>query len=204
MNTSDARRIFSLLCIGCASMTLGLDATQASAAHTIQAVWKVQHVTLSYRAVDSAYTCAALLARLRSILLHLGAHEAITIAVRGCDEPGGFGTASITLASPIEATVETLDQLTRHDAKSELIARLRGITPDSAELLPRFPAVWKTISFANALHLRLSPADCHLLGQLRREILPKLSIRIIEDEIRCSTTSVIRPRLTVAALVASH
>lgn len=56
------------------------------------------------------------------------------------------------------------------------------------------------------MHLRLSPADCRLPGQLRREILPKLAIRIIEDEIRCSTglSDVIRPRLTVSALVAAH
>ncbi|MGH8179038.1 MAG: hypothetical protein ACREV5_22480 [Steroidobacter sp.] len=206
MSAARPRRISTLLCIGCAPMTLALFAVQAGADHMTEAVWKVQEVTFGYLAGDSSYTCAGLRARLRSILTHLGAHEGMTIILRGCDQPNSNVSASITLTSPVEATSVNIDQLTRRDSRSELTARVRGVTLARAEDLPRFPAVWKTISFANAMHLRLSPADCDLLKQLRREILPRLAIRVIEDEIRCSTAlrGVTRPRLTVAALIAAH
>jgi hypothetical protein len=73
--------------------------------------------------------------------------------------------------------------------------------------MPRFSAEWKTISLANALHLRSTPADCELLKQLRREPMPKLAVRVISDTMRCSSdlASGARPQLVVAALVvASH
>ena len=80
----------------------------------------------------------------------------------------------------------------------------RGQAPATTETMPRFRAEWKTISFANALHLRLTPADCELLKQLRRELMPKLAIRVVRDRMRCSSdlASGYRPQLLVAALVA--
>jgi hypothetical protein len=111
---------------------------------------------------------------------------------------------SIALASPVEATAENLSALTSHDPTEQLAARVRGEPLATADTTPRFAAQWKAISFANALHLRLSPADCELLKQLRRELIPKLAIRLISDRMRCSSdlASGYRPQLAVAALVA--
>jgi len=83
-----------------------------------------------------------------------------------------------------------------------LIARTRGETLVSAEDLPRLRAAWKTVSFARDRGMRLAPADCELVRQLRRQVLPHMSLRIVSDNVRCSQFgNISAPRLTVSALV---
>jgi hypothetical protein len=72
----------------------------------------------------------------------------------------------------------------------------------SAEDLPRFPAVWKTVSFARSREMRLAPGDCELVLQLRRHILPRMAVQVVNDQVRCSQFGNIgKPQLTVSALV---
>ena len=79
---------------------------------------------------------------------------------------------------------------------------MRGERLASAEDLQRFPAVWKTISFARSREMRLAPGDCELVLQLRRHILPRMSVQIVSDQVRCSAFGNIgKPQLTVSALV---
>jgi hypothetical protein len=51
--------------------------------------------------------------------------------------------------------------------------------------------------------MRLTPGDCELVQQLRRQILPKMSVHIIRDNVRCSAGfgEIAPPQLTVSALV---
>lgn len=116
----------------------------------------------------------------------------------GCDNGSSTRIVSVELSSPVEATLRAV---TAYDATRQLAARVRGEPLPDATTLESFPAQWKTLSFANALYLRLTPADCEL-KQLQREIMPKLSVRVISDRMRClSESSSYRPQLVVAALV---
>ena len=79
---------------------------------------------------------------------------------------------------------------------------MRGERLATAEDLPRFPAVWKTISFARSRQMKLSPGDCELVLQLRQHILPRMAVQIVSDQVRCSQFGNIgKPQLTVSALV---
>lgn len=169
----------------------------------VEALWNEQQIQFAYRGDLAAHTCAGLSAQLRSFLRLLGAREDMRISVRGCDDPTTTRVVSITLASPVEATPQIVTELTSHDTRSELVARVRGEDLATADTLRRFPAVWRSISFSNALRGRFTLADCELLEQVRNKVMPKLAIRIVSDRLRCSSIrgGSGRPALTVAALV---
>jgi hypothetical protein len=62
----------------------------------------------------------------------------------------------------------------------------------------------KRSRWTRAPGLRLGPSDCELVEQLRRDVLPYMSIRVDYDRLRCSTVfgNIGQPQLRVAALVA--
>lgn len=179
-------------------------AATSGADDSIEAVWKTQHMNFEYRGYSTVYTCGGLRSTLRTILTSVGARDGIRLRSYGCDDQAGVARFQITLESPVAATEENIRELTTYSSEEELIARARGEHLASAQDLPRFPAVWKTVSFARDPKLRLAPGDCELVRQLRREILPRLSVQIVSDNLRCSAFgNISRPRLTVSALVAA-
>lgn len=82
----------------------------------------------------------------------------------------------------------------------QLAGRPKLATPED---LPRFTAVWKTVSFARDRDMRLERGDCELVQQLQRQILPRMSVQVVKDNVSCSTNlgNAGPPRLTVSALV---
>ena len=173
---------------------------------TRDAVWKVQSFDFEYNGLSTSYSCGSLRKRLRSILTRMGAHEGIAIRTAGCYDLSDLARVQITMATPVEATPENVRALTQHDARDELIARMRGETLGSAADIERFPAVWRTISFARDKRLRLAPGDCELVQQLSREVFPLMSVRVLDDQLRCSHAfgNYTRPQLIVTALVAAQ
>jgi hypothetical protein len=169
----------------------------------VDAVWKPQRLAFEYRGYSTVYSCRSLKRKLHDILLSIGAREDLRVSGYACDEQGSVASFEISFHSPVEATPENVRALTSYDSQDELIARTRGETLPSAQDLPRFPAVWKTVSFARDRELKLQPGDCELMEAVRRQILPRLSVRIVADRIRCSSAfgNIGPPRLTVTALV---
>ena len=62
--------------------------------------------------------------------------------------------------------------------------------------------MWKQVSLSRG-KLYLEPGDCELVEQLSEKVFPKLGIRVIEDDVRCTPNQVSmnQPRLVVEALV---
>lgn len=171
-------------------------------AAVVEAVWKPQRINFVYRGYSTLYTCSGLQDKLEKILMTVGARGGIELRAYSCDDQLAIARFEIALTSPVEATPQNVAELTTYDTHDELIARVRGERLASAEDLQRFPAVWKTISFARSREMRLEPGDCELVLQLRRHILPRMSVQIVNDRVRCSEFGNIgRPQLTVSALV---
>jgi hypothetical protein len=171
-------------------------------AAVVEAVWKPQQINFEYRGYSTLYSCSGLQAKLEKILTTVGARGGMELRAYSCDDELSIARFQISLASPVEATAENVQALTTYDARDELVARMRGERLVHAEDLPRFPAVWKTISFARSREMRLEPSDCELVQQLRRHILPRMSVQIVSDRVQCSSFGNIgRPQLTVSALV---
>ena len=171
----------------------------------IEAVWKVQSLDFSYSGLSTAYSCGSLRKRVRSILMRMGAHESIEVRTTACYDLSDIGKVQITMATPVEATPENVQALTQYSSTDQLVARVRGETLGSAADIERFPATWETISLARDKKLKLAPGDCELVQQLQREVLSRMSVRIVDDNVHCSRVfgSYTRPALTVAALVAA-
>lgn len=170
---------------------------------SVQAVWKPQQMNFEYRGYSTTYSCRSLEDKLELILRSVGAREDVQLNGYACDEQMGIARFQILLQSPVVASEENIRELTTRDAKDELVARVNGEKLPSAADVPRFNAVWKTVSFARDRRMRLERGDCELVQQLRRQILPRMSVHIVKDDVRCSsgTGNVGPPRLIVSALV---
>jgi hypothetical protein len=181
----------------------GAAVTASSAAGNVEAVWKAQQVNFEYRGYSTTYSCQSLEAKLGVILRTVGAREDVQLKSYACNEQLGIARFQVLLQSPVIATPDNIREITTHDAKDELIARVNGDALAKPEDVPRFTAVWKTVSFSRDRRMRLERGDCELVQQLRQQILPRMSVQIVKDNVRCSSSfgNVGPPRLTVSALV---
>jgi len=189
------------IAITCTAVLL-LSGSRAYAQSVVEAVWKPQRINFVYRGYSTLYSCSGLQDKLQKILATVGARDHMELRAYSCDDAMSIARFQIALASPVEATPENVQELTTYDTHDVLVARVRGEQLTSAEDLPRFPAVWKTISFARSREMRLDPGDCELVQQLRRHVLPRMSVQIVSDRVQCSAFgNFTRPQLTVSALV---
>jgi hypothetical protein len=203
MASASSGRMFAIVVGVAALLSCAFAAAETSPDAGVDAVWKPQRLAFEYRGYSTLYNCRSLKLKLHDILLSIGAREDLRVSSYACDEQSSVASFEIAFHSPVQATPENVRALTSYDSQDELIARTRGETLPRAEDLPRFPAVWKTVSFARDRELRLQPGDCELMQEVRRQILPRLSVRIVADRIRCSSAfgNIAPPRLTVSALV---
>jgi hypothetical protein len=201
-----------VLCITAVSLSVTLSSSAAAgppspnptrALQIVEAVWRVQSLRFAYSGYATVYSCDSLLEKVRDILQGVGARETMRIRSWGCTDMVTHGFMEITLESPVEATRENVQALTTYDSTQQLVARIRNERLDSAADLPRFPATWKTVSMKDK-PLKLGPSDCELVEQLRRDVFPRMSIRVDRDRLRCSAAfgNIGQPQLRVAALVA--
>ena len=169
----------------------------------VTAIWKAQKLSFEYRADSTVYSCRSLQDKLVMILRTVGAREDVQLHGFVCDEQLGIARFQVSMKSPVIASEENVREATEHDSKDQLIARVSGEKLASAAGLERFPAVWKTVSFARDRNMRLERGDCELVQQVRQQILPRMSVRVVRDTVRCSSSlgNIGPPRLTVSALV---
>ena len=193
----------------CLIACLAMHATAATASEAredgeVVAVWKEQQITFEYRGYTTIYNCRSLHGKLKTILMQVGAREGMELTNYYCDEMSGTARFRIKLEAPVIATVENVQARATHSATDELVAHVNGEQLETVENVQRFPAVWRKASFARDRRMQLLPSDCELVDQVRSQILPRLSVRILTDNVFCSpySTNIAPPRLTVAALVA--
>ncbi|HKS57692.1 MAG TPA: hypothetical protein VJS12_20510 [Steroidobacteraceae bacterium] len=166
-------RAVALLAVLITTAMTAASATNAQA--PVAAVWHSQVVRFEYYARGTPFMCRTLQRKVERVLLELGAR--VQVIRFYCGELSHVVAAEIVLTVPIEASDENLRRLTSFNSKDVLVARLRSQHLPSATDLPLFPAAWKTISLSDMR----SDRECELLQQLRQQVLPKLSVQIIND-----------------------
>jgi hypothetical protein len=174
----------------------------AGAGAPVAAVWQPQVLKFEYRAGNTIYMCRSLQRKVERILLQVGGRERVQFRRFRCGDLAHSVSAEIALMTPLEATAENIQHLTDYDSKDVLVARARGQRLPSASELQVFPAAWQTVTVSG---MKLGRGDCELLQQLRQQVLSKLSVRIVTDNLeQCSTVFArgVAPRLVVRALVA--
>lgn len=164
------------------------EAPAARSGEMVAAVWKVQEISFYFHSFSTFYPCASINDKVRRLLVHLGADRSIRVRSSGC----GLGltaasshTVRIWLSVPAEATPEVLAEIETTRARSELVARVRGASAVTPDVAAQFPARWQHVSLARTVR-NLDSGDCELIEQIKRQVLPKMSVRIVRDGIRCS------------------
>ena len=189
----------AVLALSLSHVSMGQDAEAPQ--DPVEAVWRAQRLPFQYRSEGRMYPCDILEHKVKRILTQLGARDRLVIQRIACRDFAGAAQLEVIMESPVIATPENIHAITQYTSEDELIARLRGVPLPAAEGLQRFPAVWKSIAIQRAPKVYLETGDCALVQQLRRQILPKMSVQIVRDIDRADCTQA-SPRLTVLALVA--
>ncbi len=202
------KRWHGVVCVACVCLTLfgALDATSAELSHdSVEAIWKPQRLMFAYRSEGRTYSCDILEHKIVMILRRLGARDGLEVRRVTCHDLARQARFAVLLESPIAATNENISDVTQYDSKDELIARVSNVELPSAADLERFPAVWESVSFRRDHKLYLEAGDCALVQQLRRQVLPKMSVKVTKDiggmDCAQELAGIAAPRLVVLALV---
>lgn len=171
---------------------------------SVTAVWRPQRATFVYTGTATRYTCSALTKKITRALQTLGAHPDSIAIDRGACSDHSTARLLVTFASPVVASAENVRAITNYEAREQLAAKLNGRHLSSFMDLPRFDAEWREVSFGRSRQLRLDPAECELVHDIRRQLLPRLSVRVLTNRVACTPgyPGIAPPRLTVSALFA--
>lgn len=177
----------------------------APAPEPVQAIWKDQELAFFFQSQTTFYSCSSLEAKLERILKLLGATADVRVRSVDCQGTGRIARMPriiINVHAPVEATPEAYAERDKSKSTRELAARVRGEKEDTEALAP-FPAQWKRVSLSRG-KAHLEPGDCELIDELRRKVLPKLSVRLVEDNTHCTPHQLTlgQPQLEIEALVA--
>jgi hypothetical protein len=170
----------------------------------VLAVWKAQEVTFYFQSFTTFYSCSSLETKVKRLLVAVGAHRDLKVRTRGCMSSNAISRmphVEIKLLSPVEATPEALAEFDKTRSTRELAARVRGDAKLAQLAEEQFPAQWQRVSLSRG-KLNLEPGDCELIDQLKKKVLPKLAIRVVDDGVECvpNQISMSQPKLIVDAL----
>jgi hypothetical protein len=146
-------------------------APDAAAGNPRAAVWRAQRVEFFYVGRTSRYSCDGLRDKVRAMLIDLGARRDLTVVASGCpgyDGPSGNGTGlrlKIEFSSPALPTAATRP--------------LRD--GDLAAVDARF----QSFRIANDAFRNMGIGDCELVQQFAQQLLSKLTVRDVHQDIVC-------------------
>jgi hypothetical protein len=178
-------------------------ATEPGSPEPVQSIWKHQEFSFFFHSQTTFYSCSSLEAKLERILKALGTRANVRVRSIDCQSvPTRMPRVTVTVSAPVEATPEAIAERDKNKSTRELAARVRGKVEDPASLAP-FPAQWQRVSLSRGA-VKLEPGDCELIDEVRRKVLPRLSVRVVEDGVHCvpHQVSMGQPQLEVEALIA--
>jgi hypothetical protein len=187
-------------------VTLCAQRAASADAAPVEAIWKKQEFSFHFQSFTTFYSCSGLEMKLERILKALGVKDG-NVRVRSPECPTSVARLPRVMVegrSPVEATPEAIAERDKDKSTRELAARVQGKREALDEVTEQFPATWKAVSLSRG-SLGLEPGDCELIEELKRKILPRLSVRLIDDDVSCTpnTLSLGQPKLEVEALVAA-
>ena len=193
---------FAAAIFACWSPARFVHADADAADGDVAAIWRIHQVEFVYRSANVYYACDSLQEKIGAILRAVGAHQRIVVNI-GCANGDfvSFALVHLTLATPVEATPEAVATATTFTSREQLIARVRNERPPTAADIVRFPARWRPVTLSRRAGLHLDSGDCELLKALGTQVFPRLSIRVEKRRLRCASSSKLRPRLEVVALM---
>jgi hypothetical protein len=130
----------------------------------VPAVWKEQHLNFVYMGRTSRYSCDGLRDKVRAMLLDLGARRDIRISAIGC---GASSDPSLDIVVSTPALPE---------------AAAKPLHPGDLQAVD---ARFETFTITSDPFRNMGIADCELVEEFTRQILPKLATRELKQDITC-------------------
>src|ERR1700761_3423906 len=154
------------------SMSLAAHADQSGVPAPLAAVWKQQRLTFVYMGHTTRYSCEGLRQKMRALLLDLGARRDLQLSVLGCDESAAhFPHSSLGPSLSVVFFSPTLSDPTSKAASG---GGLAGVD-----------ARYEPFTLTNDTFRDLGLGDCELIEQFARQILPRLAVRELQQDITC-------------------
>ena len=180
-------------------MLLAAVAHAADDQDVVQATWKPAEIKYSYTGFTTAYDCLAFQSKMKAILKAVGAHEHTKVLATGCPISRVSRDFFVTITTATPVIGDRAEMSSQDRSRQELLAKL-GVKND---LDQQFPATWKRVDLSDDRRLDLQPGDCELMDDLKDKVLPKLGVKIVEEDVVCTPrqTSIRTPKLVVEALV---
>lgn len=153
-------------------LTWPLWTAAAETGDPVAAVWKEQRLTFTYMGRTSRYSCDGLRDKMLALLMDLGARRDMKVSRVGCfeDRPStkpAYLSPSLALVFSAPALPDPAAQPLHEGDLAAVDARFEPFTLTSD-------------AFRN-----LSVADCELVEEFARQILPKLTARDVKSDITC-------------------
>jgi len=135
------------------------------------AVWRPQHMHFVYMGRTSLYSCDGLRDKVRSMLLNLGARRDLRIQAIGCEDFGGAVrisgmTPSLNIDVSMPALADSVPKTT-HPGETPVAANFQAFT------------------ITSDVFRNLGVGDCELVEDFVHQILPKLTVRNLKQEVTC-------------------
>jgi hypothetical protein len=161
-----------LACVGGTALAAA-DATSSAQSAPLSAQWQHQSRTFNYQGFTSHYTCDGLEAKVRQILIYLGARKDAKVRATGC----AYGPTS---PSPYAWVSMEFDTLATGAAPVA-----GGATPPAA-----VAARWQPVELSTNRPSFMGGGECELIEQLKPVLTASFALEDLEYRTRCIPHSV--------------
>jgi hypothetical protein len=168
----------AVVLLTCSSASPAADASGDSPREL--AVWVPMQLNFVYGHFTTEYSCNGLAARMKSILLKLGARPDLDVRGYGCT------------------------QLTGPDPLAGVKIRMNVLEPAGAR--PGLGAHWTRVDLLHDREIMEAAADCELIEQVAQKILPLFTVRNVDYHAACQPRNLVpgATRLKADVLVADQ
>ena len=173
----DIRLAFVSLLTCSTAWAAPLPSAPVEPAHEL-AVWLPLELTFVYRHSTTQYSCSGLEARMKSLLLKLGARPDLDVR--------GYGCTQLTGPDPLAGV------------------KIRMNVLEAAGPRPGLGAHWKRVDLLADRNILEAAADCELIDQVAQKIVPLFTVRNVDYNATCQFRSPVpgSTRLKADVLVA--
>jgi len=151
----------------------------SSGSNRESAVWAPSELEFTYTGFTTKYSCDGLRDKMSKVLLKLGAREDLEVRPFGC------------------VRIQAPDLITGVTIKMQVLQPAEGREPAVA-------AHWKKVDLLGRREAVDAAADCELIGELKRKVLPLFATRNVEYNATCERGHILAAgtRLKAEVLVA--
>jgi hypothetical protein len=149
------------------ALALTLLTAEATADEPMSAVWVSKQLVFQYQGFTTRYTCDGLQAKMKRLLIELGAREDLRVSPYGCTH------------------------LTAPDLFAGVQIRMNVLQAAPVGAVQSVPVRWQSVDLLARRDPLDAAADCELISQLKQRVLPLFTTRDLEFTAQCANRQVV-------------